>query len=146
VPEKRKERTKDTKNFLTRAGIVRDLRFQRLPGVGYTKSDDNDWKRQRILTLGLVAANEYHQIVTTRESPKLRFIFRILALAAATCCGVFFLISFFVLAWIYLRHSPHQFPLFITTRNFVETAVFGVGFLCFGIGYLILARKPNPSA
>jgi hypothetical protein len=102
------------------------------------RATDNDWKRQRILTLGLVAANEYHQIVTTRESPKLRFIFRILALAAATCCGVFFLISFFVLAWIYLRHSPHQFPLFITTRDFVETAVFGVGFLCFGIGYLIV--------
>jgi hypothetical protein len=84
--------------------------------------------------------------VANWQSPKSKYVFRLLALACATCCGAFFLISFLVLAWIYLRHSPHQFPLFITNRDFAETALFGAGFLCFGIGYLMLARKRNTSA
>jgi len=33
VPEKRKERTKNKKKFLTRAGIVRDVRFGDKPGL-----------------------------------------------------------------------------------------------------------------
>jgi hypothetical protein len=84
--------------------------------------------------------------VATPQSRKSRYVFRLLALACATCCGVFFLLSFFVLAWIYLSHSPNQFPLFITNKDFAETVLFGAGFLCFGIGYLILARQPNISA
>ena len=128
------------------SGNRTEVRLVRLPGADHAKSNDNDWKHRRTLTLGLVAANQYHQIVASREFPKFRHIFRLLALACATCCGVFFLVNFFVLAWIYFHHSPQQFPLFITARDFSETALFGVGFVCFGIGYLILSRKPNPRA
>jgi hypothetical protein len=80
--------------------------------------------------------------VIALQSAKSRYISRLLALACATGCGVFFLPSIFVLAWINFRQSPHRFPRF----DFAETALFGVGFLCFGIGYLILCRNPNYKA
>jgi hypothetical protein len=67
-------------------------------------------------------------------------------LACATACGVFLLLSVCTLAWIYFHRSPHPFPLFITNKDFAETALFGLGLLFFGIVYLILARKPNPRA
>jgi hypothetical protein len=63
-------------------------------------------------------------------------------LACATVCGVFFLLGVYALAWIYFHLSPHQLPL--KNGIFAEISLFGVGLLCFGIAYLILARKPSP--
>ena len=77
------------------------------------------------------------------RSAKLRYLFRLLALACATFCGIIFLIESSILAWIYY-HSHYRLPLFITYKSLAEYGLFGLGLLCSGFGYWILAQtKPE---
>jgi hypothetical protein len=70
------------------------------------------------------------------------YFLRLLALASTTLCGVFFLGSICVLAYVF-NPAPRHFPPFITWRDSAETVLAGLCFLCSGIAYGILARKTN---
>jgi uncharacterized membrane protein HdeD (DUF308 family) len=82
----------------------------------------------------------------SQASTKGRYFLRLLALASTTICGVYFLASVFVLVAAY-NHTERHFPLFITKKDFAQTIVVGVGFVCSGIVYIVLARKTktNPA-
>ena len=77
-----------------------------------------------------------------QRTTKTMYFLRLLALASTTLCGVFFLASVFVLAYVY-NSTPRHFPLFITWRDFAETILAGLCFLCSVIAYGILVRKTN---
>jgi hypothetical protein len=70
------------------------------------------------------------------------YFLRLLALASTTFCCAFFLASAFVLASVY-NHTARHFPLFITWRDFAETILVGVCFLCSGIAYGVLTQKTD---
>jgi hypothetical protein len=72
------------------------------------------------------------------------YCFRLLALASTTVCGVLFLGSVFVLASVF-NYTARHFPLFVSNSDFVETALFGLGFFGSATVYALLARKPTGS-
>jgi ABC-type transport system involved in multi-copper enzyme maturation permease subunit len=77
-----------------------------------------------------------------QRTTKTKYFLRLLALASTTFCGIFFLGSALVLAWVY-NYGARRFPPFITWQDFGETILVGLGFLCSAIAYGVLVRKTN---
>ena len=69
----------------------------------------------------------------------LRYSARIAALVMSTVSGVFFLIQFGLVLWLY-----HEMPGTITKSDLIASAVFGACLLCSGIAYYFLACNPRP--
>jgi hypothetical protein len=68
-----------------------------------------------------------------------RYVFRLVALSISTVLGIWFLISVWVLTWIYFQLG--HFPLFVRRLDLIETGVLGVGFTCSLALYLRLASQ-----
>jgi hypothetical protein len=73
-----------------------------------------------------------------------KYSLRLLALASATVCGIFFLGHVLLLLAAY-NYSHHRFaPALVKPSDFSDTILLGVGFLCSGILYRVVARSMRP--
>lgn len=76
----------------------------------------------------------------------MKYPLRLLALASATVCGIFFLGKVIKLLFAY-NYTHHRFaPALAKTSDFIGSVLLGVGFLCSMILYRIVARNMGPTS
>jgi hypothetical protein len=112
-------------------GVNRDLRATTMM---------RDQKQERGPHLVWRFTRPYHQDVTSIRTKRIRYFARLFTVGCTAVFGILFLASISVLGWVYFGHTPHRFPLFVTTRDFFETAMFGAGFVFIGIAYFRLLK------
>lgn len=76
----------------------------------------------------------------------MKYSVRLMALACATLCGVYFLSHTLHLVFAY-NYAHHRFaPALIKPGDFTETILLGLGFLCSSILYRTLAHSVRPAS
>jgi hypothetical protein len=82
--------------------------------------------------------------VRSETELQMKHCVRLLALASTTVCGIFFL-AYMLLLLVGYNYKYHRFaPGIVQRSDFTATSLLGIGFLCSGILYRVLARKVKP--